>query len=49
MGLEQKDDIIEQLQNRINEQSATIELLKQQSAVKDKQIATATRIADQAQ
>lgn len=44
-----KDDIIEQLKNRINEQSATIELLKEQLTVKDKQIATANRIADQAQ
>ncbi len=44
-----KDDIIEQLKNRINEQSATIELLKEQLSIKDKQIATANRIADQAQ
>ncbi|MFR0545325.1 transcriptional regulator [Limosilactobacillus reuteri] len=44
-----KDDIIEQLQLRIKEQSSTIELLKQQLNIKDKQIATATKIADQAQ
>ncbi len=44
-----KDDIIEQLQARIKDQSATIELLKQQLAIKDEQIATANQIADQAQ
>ena len=44
-----KDDIIYQLQARIKEQSATIELLKEQLKVKDEQIATATKIADQAQ
>lgn len=44
-----KDDIIEQLNARIKEQTATIELLKQQLTVKDEQIATATKIADQAQ
>lgn len=44
-----KDDIIEQLQARIKEQAATIELLKQQLTIKDEQIATTTKIADQAQ
>lgn len=44
-----KDDIIDQLQARIKEQSSTIELLKEQLNVKDDQIATANRIADQAQ
>lgn len=44
-----KDDIIGQLEARIKEQAATIELLKQQLAVKDEQIATANRLADQAQ
>ena len=44
-----KDDIIRQLEARIKEQAATIELLKQQLTVKDEQIATATKIADQAQ
>lgn len=44
-----KDDVIEQLQARIKEQSSTIELLKEQLNVKDEQIATANRIADQAQ
>lgn len=44
-----KDDVITQLKARINEQSAIIDLLKQQLAVKDEQIATANRIADQAQ
>lgn len=44
-----KDDIIEQLNARIKEQTATIELLKQQLTVKDEQIATANKIADQAQ
>ena len=34
-----KDDIIEQLQARIKEQAATIELLKQQLTIKDEQIA----------
>lgn len=44
-----KDAIIDQLKARIEEQSATIDLLKQQLTVKDEQIATANRIADQAQ
>lgn len=44
-----KDDIIEQLQARIKDQTATIEVLKQQLNVKDEQIANAIRIADQAQ
>ena len=44
-----KDEVIEQLQARIKEQSSTIELLKEQLNVKDEQIATANRIADQAQ
>lgn len=44
-----KDSIIEQLQARIKDQSATIELLKQQLSIKDEQIATANQIADQAQ
>lgn len=44
-----KDGIIEQLQARIKEQAATIELLKQQLTIKDEQIATTTKIADQAQ
>lgn len=44
-----KDDIIEQLQARIKDQTATIEVLKQQLTVKDEQIANAIRIADQAQ
>lgn len=44
-----KDDIIDQLQARIKEQTDTIELLKQQLSIKDEQIATATKIADQAQ
>ena len=44
-----KDTIIEQLKAQIHEQAATIELLKQQLTVKDEQIATANRLADQAQ
>lgn len=44
-----KDAIIDQLKARIEEQSATIDLLKQQLTVKDEQITTANRIADQAQ
>lgn len=44
-----KDDIITQLKSRIEEQAATIDLLKHQLAVKDEQIATANKIADQAQ
>ena len=44
-----KDDVIEQLQARIADQADTINLLKQQLSVKDEQIATANRIADQAQ
>ena len=44
-----KDDVIEQLEARIKEQSSTIEVLKEQLDVKDEQIATANRIADQAQ
>lgn len=44
-----KDDIIEQLQARIKEQTTTIELLKQQLIIKDEQIATANKLADQAQ
>lgn len=44
-----KDDIIDQLQARIKDQTDTIELLKQQLSIKDEQIATATKIADQAQ
>lgn len=44
-----KDDMIKQLQAQIKEQSAFIELLKQQLEVKDEQIVTANRIADQAQ
>lgn len=44
-----KDDIIEQLQARIKDQTDTIDLLKQQLSIKDEQIATATKIADQAQ
>lgn len=44
-----KDAIIDQLKARIEEQADTIELLKQQLTVKDEQIATANRIADQAQ
>lgn len=44
-----KDTIIEQLKAQIQEQAATIELLKQQLTVKDEQIATANKLADQAQ
>lgn len=44
-----KDAIIDQLKARIEEQAETIDLLKQQLTVKDEQIATANRIADQAQ
>lgn len=44
-----KDDIIEQLQARIKDQIATIEVLKRQLNVKDEQIANAIRLADQAQ
>lgn len=44
-----KDAIIDQLKARIEEQAEIIELLKQQLTVKDEQIATANRIADQAQ
>ena len=44
-----KDAIIDQLKARIEEQAETIELLKQQLIVKDEQIATANRLADQAQ
>lgn len=44
-----KDDIIKQLQARIEDQTATIELLKHQLNVKDEQISAANRIADQAQ
>ena len=44
-----KDDVTKQLQARIADRADTIELLKQQLAVKDEQIATANRIADQAQ
>lgn len=44
-----KDTIIEQLKAQIQEQTAIIELLKQQLTVKDEQIATANRLADQAQ
>lgn len=44
-----KDTIIDQLKAQIQEQAATIELLKQQLTIKDEQIATANRLADQAQ
>lgn len=44
-----KDDIINQLEARIKEQAATIELLKQQLTVKDEQITMANRLTDQAQ
>lgn len=44
-----KDAIIDQLKVQIQEQTATIELLKQQLTIKDEQIATANKLADQAQ
>lgn len=44
-----KDKLIEQLESRIEEQSAIIELLKQQLHAKDEQIANTTKIANQAQ
>ena len=44
-----KDDIINQLTARVNEQAEIIKLLKKQLTIKDEQIATANRIADQAQ
>jgi Protein of unknown function, DUF536. len=40
---------IEQLKARGKDQSAMIDLLKQQLSVKDEQIASANRLADQAQ
>ncbi|WNY95793.1 hypothetical protein [Limosilactobacillus fermentum] len=42
-----KDNVIEQLKARVKDQSAMIELLKQQLSVKDEQIASANRLADQ--
>lgn len=44
-----KDDIINQLTARVNEQAEIIKLLKKQLTIKDEQIATANKIADQAQ
>ena len=44
-----KDDIINQLTARVNEQAEIIKLLKKQLTIKDEQIATTTKIADQAQ
>lgn len=44
-----KSAIIDQLKAQIQEQAAIIELLKQQLTIKDEQIATANRLADQAQ
>ena len=44
-----KDTIIEQLKAQIKEQAAIIELLKQQLTIKDEQITTANKLADQAQ
>lgn len=44
-----KEAMIDQLKAQIQEQAATIELLKQQLTIKDEQIATANRLADQAQ
>lgn len=44
-----KNAIIDQLKAQIQKQAATIELLKQQLTIKDEQIATANKLADQAQ
>ena len=44
-----KDDIINQLTARVNEQAEIIKLLKKQLTIKDEQIATANKLADQAQ
>lgn len=44
-----KDDVIEQLQARIKEQSSTIELLKEQLNVKDDQIGNMQKLMDQNQ
>lgn len=44
-----KDDVINTQQRLIDEQARTIDLLREQLAVKDKQIETANRLADQAQ
>lgn len=44
-----KDDVINTQQRLIDEQARTINLLREQLAVKDKQIETANRLADQAQ
>ena len=44
-----KDDIISELRSRIDELTATNELLRQELDVKNKQIDSAIRLADQAQ